>query len=325
MSYEEFAAEFIEGLRTSMDPSVEFDRRKVKKVNEELDGLTVKFPDTAISPTIYLEDRYQMYEDGYTMDQLIESTVAMINGAYENAPSMPELTEEAARKSLYCVVVNAEKNEDMLRNVPHDRLEDLAVIPRYRVSDNASFIVTNDMCGTLKMTGEEVLEAAHANTNAHEYECQGMSEILRNIMMDQGMPDDYIEDFIQAQDMEANEVMYVVTDESKAEAAAAITSENAMQSAYEKIKKAHPDMNDMYVLGSSRHELILVPDDAVSDEEFLRSMHKEVQDTQLSNSDKLTDCVYKYNANTRQITIVDAPVMAQEQAMEVTRSHARAH
>ena len=323
MGYEEFSADFIEGLKNSMDPEVELDRRKVTKVNEELDGITVRYPDSAISPTLYLQDKYEMYQDGYSMDQLVENAVDQLQVARENAPEMPEFTEEAARERLYCVVVNADKNEELLKNVPHDRLEDLAVIPRYRVNDNASFIVTNDMCRNFKMTSEEVMEAAHTNTNAHDYECQSMTEVLAGIMRDQGMPDEYIDEMTQAQG--ENNVMYVVSDEARSDAAAAITSETAMHNAYEKIKSEHPEMNDMYVLGSSRHELILVPDDAVEDEELLRSIHKEIQDTQLSNSDKLSDCIYKYNANTRQIAIVDTPVLSQEQAMEVTRSHTRSH
>ena len=71
--------------------------------------------------------------------------------------------------------------------------------------------------------------------------------------------------------------MYVMSNESRVEGAVALTSTSAMESAYEKIKEDHPDMENLYVLGSSRHELILIPDDAVDNVEDLKAIHKEIQ------------------------------------------------
>ena len=326
MDYEQFVADFTAELQKNMEQeNVELKRGTFRKVNEELDGLSIKYPDSPIAPTIYFEDKYQMFQDGYSVEQLAERTADQLKSIRDNAPELPTLTEESARQNLYCVVVNASENEEMLRNVPHERLEDLAVVPRFKVGEDASFIVSNDLCSNLQMTSEEVMEAAHANTNKQEFQCQNMTDVMRGIMKEQGMPEEYIDELIQMQGQDCP--MYVMSNESRVEGAVALTSTSAMESAYEKIKEDHPDMENLYVLGSSRHELILIPDDAVDNVEDLKAIHKEVQDTELSKADKLTDHIYEFNAQTKQLSIADAPALTESafEVMEVVKSHGRSH
>lgn len=327
MDYEQFVADFTAELQQNMEQeNVELRRGTFRKVNEELDGISIKYPDSPVAPTIYLDDKYQMVEDGsYTVEQVAERTAMQLKSIREDAPEVPLLTEESARQNLYCVVINAAENEEMLRNVPHECLEDLAVIPRFKVREDASFIVSNDLCSNLKMTSEEVMEAAHANTNKQEFECQNMTEVMRGIMREQGMPEEYIDELIQMQGQDCP--MYVMSNESRVEGAVALTSTSAMESAYEKVKEDHPDMENLYVLGSSRHELILIPDDAVDNVEDLKAIHKEVQDTELSQADKLTEHIYKFDAQTKQLSIADAPALTESasEVMEVVKSHGRSH
>lgn len=327
MDYEQFVAEFTAELQQNMEQeNVELRRGTFRKVNEELDGISIKYPDSPVAPTIYLVDKYQMVQDGsYTVEQVAERTAIQLQSIRCDAPEVPLLTEESARKNLYCVVINAAENEEMLRNVPHERLEDLAVIPRFKVREDASFIVSNDVCSNLRMTSEEVMEAAHVNTNKQEFECQNMTEVMRGIMKEQGMPDEYVDELLSMQGEDCP--MYVMSNESRVDGAVAITSTSAMEAAYEKIKENHPDMENLYVLGSSRHELILIPDDTVDNVEDLKAIHKEVQDTELSQSDKLTEHVYKFDAQSKQISIADVPSLTEGEsmAMEVVKSHGRSH
>lgn len=327
MDYEQFVAEYTTKLQQNMEQeNVELMRGTFRKVNEELDGISVKYHDSQVAPTIYLEDKYQLVQDGsYTVEQVVERTTMQLDSIRESAPEIPMLTEESARQNLYCVVVNAAENEELLRNVPHEKMEDLAIVPRFKVGEDASFIVSNDVCSTLRMTSEEVMEAAHANTNKQEFQCQSMAEVMGDIMRSQGMPEEFVDDFLNMQ--AENCPMYVMSNESNVDGAVAITSPDAMQSAYEKIKEDHPDMENLFVLGSSRHELILIPDDAIDNVEDLKTIHKEVQDTELSKSDKLTDHIYEFDAQSKQISIADSPVLTEgmSEAMEAVKSHGRSH
>ena len=56
-------------------------------------------------------------------------------------------------------------------------------------------------------------------------------------------------------------------------------------------------------------------------------MHKEVQDTELSVSDKLTEHVYKYDGMSKKLSIADTPVLSENNSVvkEVVKSHAKSH
>lgn len=325
IDYQQFAAMLIAQLQMQLQ-NVQIERGSFKKVNEKnLDGITFKYPNSPVSPTIYLNRQYQLYQEGVAIGQIIAGIMSQLEKARAEAPDVPVLNQETAKRNLYCAVVNANENKELLKDVPHERLEDLAVIPRFKVGENGSFLVKNEHCGSLQMTSEEIMDAAHKNTEQQGFQCQNMSEVLRGMMKEQGMSDEYITEMLEMQGESCP--MYVMSNASKVDGAVALTSKNAMDAAYNKIKQDHPDMKDMYVLGSSRHELILLPDDTVSSVEDLKAIHKEVQSTELDRSDRLTNNIYRYNTESRKITIADTPVKEKTEsaAMELAKTHARSH
>ena len=298
MEYEVFVKQFLDELQQNMAAQgVELHRQEVTKNNGVIkDGVAVRYPDSPVAPTVYLDDLYEMHKDGYSVSNLVDTTVANLERRKNMAPEMPVLTTESAMENLYCAVVNTADNEEMLKNVPHEKLEDLSVVARFRVGEDGSFLVTNDICKTLQMTSEEVMEAAHANTDRQEYKCQSMSEVMRDLMLKDGMPEEYADELIQMQGEQCP--MWVLSNESRVDGAVAIASQETLKAAHEKLGE------DYYVLPSSRHEVILVPQSMVSDVEDLKTMVHEVNATEVSKVDKLSDSVYRFNG--RHLTIADA-------------------
>ena len=299
MEYEVFVKQFLDELQQNMAAQgVELHRQEVTKNNGVIkDGVAVRYPDSPVAPTVYLDDLYEMHKDGYSVSNLVDTTVANLERRKNMAPEMPVLTTESAMENLYCAVVNTADNEEMLKNVPHEKLEDLSVVARFRVGEDGSFLVTNDICKTLQMTSEEVMEAAHANTDRQEYKCQSMGEVMRDLMLKDGMPEEYADELIQMQGEQCP--MWVLSNESRVDGAVAIASQETLKAAHEKLGE------DYYVLPSSRHEVILVPQSMVSDVEDLKTMVHEVNATEVSKVDKLSDSVYRFNG--RHLTIADAP------------------
>ena len=80
MDYEQFVADFTAELQQNMEQeNVELRRGTFRKVNEELDGISIKYTDSPMAPTIYLDDKYQMVEDGsYTVEQVAERTAIQL-------------------------------------------------------------------------------------------------------------------------------------------------------------------------------------------------------------------------------------------------------
>lgn len=142
---------------------------------------------------------------------LAESTHAIMQGL-ENVPSVDasELTNyEVMKEKLSIEVISAETNAELLTKVPHESMEDMAVVYRFVLESNdtgrASILVTNDMIDHMGVTHEQL--KADALENAPEIRpavIQGMSEVMREMMGPEafemfGLPE------------EQEEMMYVAT------------------------------------------------------------------------------------------------------------------
>lgn len=298
MEYEVFVKQFLTELQKNMETlENKIHRRKVTKTNGVVkDGISVWYSDSNVAPTVYLDDLYEMHKGGYSVNELADTTVKVLEKNKNMTPEMPVLTTESAKENLYCTIINSAENEEMLKNVPHEKLEDLSVVARFRVGKDGSFLVTNDICKILQMTSEEVMEVAHANTNKTKYKCQSMGEMLRELMIQEGIPEAFADELIQ-QTQEGNDIMWILSNESRIDGAVAITSQDALKAAHEKLGE------DFYVLPSSRHEVILVPQNFVSDVEDLKTMVHEVNITEVEEVDKLSDSVYIFNG--RYLSIVN--------------------
>ena len=299
MDYETFAQKFMDELELNLPEGVELKRQEIHKVNGiNLDGLAVKSPDSPIAPTIYINDAYDMYsKGGLTVSECVMRIIKSIEKSRDAVPEIPNFTYEEARKKLYGVLVNYKNNTEMLENVPHERIEDLAFIARYRVGEDGSVLLTNELCTTMQLTDQEALEIAHANTEKQEYSCTPLSSMLKGLMQDQGLPDDYIDEVFAEEEVECP--MYILTNKTRYDGASALASDKALKDAWDKI-------GDYHIIASSRHELILVPESFSKDIEALKAMHSEVQDTTLSEIDKLSDAIYRYDG--RSLSRADAPV-----------------
>lgn len=303
MDYEQFINEFSDALQDELQPEqTRFQRSQTNRVNEKKDTLIVRFGQDNLGPVVYLDDMYALYRDGYSVDEIAGRMAGRLKEARAAVPEMPELSRESADRNLYCAVINADDNKALLQDVPHEKLEDLAVIAKFRVNGEASFVVRNGLCPLLHMTPEEVMEQARANTTKMEFQCRDMSAVMKD-MLGTEMPDG-MEDVLR--DEKAEQVMYVLSNESYTEGAAAITSPKALEQAYLQLGE------DYYILPSSRHEVILVPESKVSDAGDLKSMVQEVNSTTVAREDRLSDNVYYYNGRAKQFSLADSLTRSEE-------------
>lgn len=276
MKYEEFSNELMERLQQQeVGKSLKFKSVTVQTVNGAKEGITVEGQDISLAPVLYYEDAYKQYCEGTTMEQIVGTFTECFCDFEKFAPPMPDLSKSAVIKKLYCSVIGVESNEELLKNIPHEVVGDLAVVARYRVAHNASILMNNQICKHLEMTPAEIMQLAHKNTNKERYICIGLESCISDLICGQKTSDNF--------------GMYVLSNESMVDGASAIVSRNALNQAYEVIGE------NFYILPSSRHELILIGQSKVDDVGFLRNMVKEVNETVVDKRDKLSDNVYYYD------------------------------
>jgi len=84
-------------------------------------------------------------------------------------------------------VVSAEANKEMLETVPHQNIEDMAVVYRFVLSSDddgrASILVTNQLLENMGVTPEQLHADAMENAPQIKHiEIKGMSEVLAEMM-----------------------------------------------------------------------------------------------------------------------------------------------
>lgn len=316
MNYDVFKETMMEALKEAF-PECKVEQRPVTKNNGlVLDGVTIQEPESCIAPTVYLNHMYEDYQRGNSVEEIVEH----LQEAFAKGPEVgvPVLTREAAEKNLYAVVVNAAANEELLRETPHRRIEDLAVVPRFRVGiedGNASFRVTNELLQSLHMTKEEVLELAIRNSEEEGYTCRPMAAVLREMMG--GMEPEMEEEFLAG-----GPQIFVLTNGSKVNGATALACKSVLAEAGEKVGE------DFYILPSSIHEVLLVPA-STSELPFLKEMVHEVNSTEVAPDEVLSDNVYRYSVKDRKFEIAREEVQKQvleelvEKESKENKVHAR--
>ena len=182
------------------------------------------------------------------------------------------------------------------------------MVARYMIDDANMFNIRYDFCRYVRMSPQEIFEIAHKNTDKDQYVCKKVSDILADILRENGMSDFYISDFI-TENLSVS--LYALSNQAGYMGASAITSKAALDIAFEKMKLDYPDMQSMYMMVSTKDEIMLVPDKEVKDVNELKNIHMSVQ---AENPEEcITEHVFNYNGYTKKLTISDVPKKEREQ------------
>lgn len=299
MDYERFKEGFQDALKAELavrGADVELTARRVDKMNESYDAITVRPTDSSIGVNISVEKAFAAYENGTPIPEIAEHFADAVEKGFRESPQvdLESLSDyEQMKSKLSMEVVSAEKNAELLESVPHERMEDMAVVYRFVLdqtdSGNGTILVTNQLLDQYGITKEQL--RADAMENAPEIrpsEIRGMSEVMSELapgMIPEVAPED--------------EQMFVATVPDKIHGAGVIAYPNFMEDAAEKMG------GDFFVLPSSIHEVLLVKDNGQMTAKELENMVKEVNATQVEPADQLTDHVYHYDSQNHIFELAD--------------------
>lgn len=285
--------EFAEAVRTEFEKRIE-KSVIVQKLNKNngimLYGLTVLEDEINISATIYLEPYYEVYEDTgmeYIVDRL--ERVYEENKPEQSFDISKILDYESIKEDLRAKLINYELNRDFLKEVPHRRFLDLAIVAyialemEEEIEGNATITVKNNLQQTWKVDKEEMIDTALENIKG-DVVAADMSEYVDMSLF--GNTENLFD-------------IYVLTNRLKLHGAVAMLQKDRLKQFSEELEK-----ETLTILPSSIHEcLIINTEDEPKDIDELREMVKEVNETVVSDQDILSNNVYIYNRTTDKITI----------------------
>lgn len=277
---------------------------QVEKLNGNYTGLTIRQDNDPIAATHNLDKYFEDYQNGRPMDDIVGSLVSYAGQEAEMKPKveMSMLTNyEEAKEQLFIRVSSAERNADMLQNVPHKNVEDMAITYHIMVNHDsnglASGIVNENLMERFGVSLDQLHDDAVKNTpNLFPTHFQSMESVMREMistdMRNQGMDEADIQDTLDMMLSNVGESpeLYVLTNDQKLHGAATLFYPETMDMVAEQMK------GDYFILPSSTHEVLVMPDDGCVNAQELKAMVTEVNDTQVAPEDILTYEVYHYDA-----------------------------
>ena len=299
MDYENFKERFVEDLRDKLYESgaeVNISVHTVNKLNESYEAVTVTPEGSNIGVNIGIDKFYEALDNGRTYEEVVDKAVEVINSGISQRPDFDinSLSDYSQMKEkLAMEVVSAETNAEMLATVPHQNIEDMAVVYRFVLNSDdegrASILVTNQLLQSMGVTPEQLHADAMENApQIKPVEIKGMSEVMAEMMgVEQA---EMMGIFPVAPE---DEQIYVATVPDKVHGAGVLAYQDFMEKAAERAG------GDFFILPSSIHEILIVPDNGKMGLKDLEAMVKEVNATQVAPADKLTDSVYHYDSKAK--------------------------
>ena len=320
LTFDLFKETVIEGIKDYM--SADFanftvDIREVVKNNDRVfTGLTLRNPEesgkASVSPTLYLEDFFKEYEGGKSADEILGQMAEIYEGAYnegirenyaELADSMMDF--QSVTEQIVPHLVNSAFNKERLKNIPFATVADLSIIFYVEISDDASVCVSNEMLSRWDISEEELLSTALSNLYKRDnLVVKSMADTLVELMIPdyEDLSEEEKEEALgEARLPEDDGSMYVLSTKNKHYGAIAVLNPDFMKKVAEKIGSS-----SFFILPSSVHELICVPDRTGAELATLEQMVKEVNSTEVPPQDILSDSVYRYDFEKKEIYVAKA-------------------
>lgn len=293
MKFEEFTNEVVEKIKEWLPDNycdAEIHVKSIKKNNDlTLTGLTIMCRECNVAPTIYLEQFYDSYQDGMDMPAILRriAELRVENNVTENFDTNEITDLEKCRDKILPRLIGAKRNENMLEELPHVMLEDLAVIFCINLDNSenteATIKVTNALRVLWKLSTEELYDIAIKNlTEWHNGKLTSLAEVIYNMAKEN---DIYEEECMLSKD----DMFYVLSNNYNVNGAAEILDDEIMKQATEILGE------EFYVLPSSIHELLLVPMTDKIEPSFLRAMVCQVNESTVQPEEQLSDNVYIYS------------------------------
>lgn len=295
MDYKEFLEEIEEAVRRKAGTQVKVAVSRALKTNRNyIDQISLLADGMNISPAIPLDVYYEQYRCGKSIDFLAESIWALYEKSDQKGSADVSFYSdfEKVKLQIACKLINYNKNEELLRHVPHRRFHDLAIVyycrTEHTVLGKGSILIQSDHLKQWDTDADHIHEAAFFNTmRILPYRIYDIADILE-------------ESFgrLRREEDTRHAQMYVLTNSEKYWGAVSIIYGGVLEKIAEKIGK------DYFVLPSSIHECMIVPEADGLKKEELHQMVREINRSCVAQEDILGDSIYYYSMEKKELELV---------------------
>lgn len=283
MDYDQFIFTVQKKVKEKVGEDVTVSCYEARKNNGTIRrGLSFIREEINISPAIFLEEYYRQFCEGVPLEDVTEEILKLYKEVELHRPFDESLVKEykEIRDRIIYRLVNRQSNTDILEEIPHREILDLAVIYFVLVDVNvygtATMLVRREHQEVWGISEEELYEQAEVNTpRLLRKEFREMKSVLEEMT---GLRDEATEN-----------ALYVLTNHIRSNGAGVILYDGCLQQIGRQLGENY------YALPSSIHEWIIVPQRNAPKENELSAMVKEINETQVEPEEILSDHAYFYD------------------------------
>ena len=306
MELKEFVLEIAKGVEARLEGVRAIPTESMKNNGIIQSGLTLRMKDESVSPILYMNYWYDRFKRGeLTMSEVVEKIITEYEELPE--PDIPDFNEWISGVELLDRIkirlVNRKRNEGMIaaRRLVSYELEstDLVALFYLNVMSNKESV------GEIAIN-EEILEKFLPSiTSEKELYYEVLKRVKKedvNLKSMRSMIKGLLKDSEDVPEISMDDTsMFVLTNKNMLYGVSMILTEAVRQMILEKI----PD-GRVTVLPSSIHECILIPTSADEDVKELEKMVRQINATEISREEFLSDNIYHYDANISKFEMVSS-------------------
>ncbi len=262
----------------------------VERINGKYTNLVVKTEneeDLHVLPSINLDDFYMVYLQGTELENVLSSIAETVQHETPEIPLDMFSNYQEAKQHLFVRVMDAETNRDLLKTVPHQMEANLALTYHIQIDlsdgQTGNTIVTNRMMNQFHLTQEQLHQDAMENSQKlYPATLDSMRDMMEELMETSGnaAPD-------LAEDTPPD--MLVVSNGPRVYGASALFYPDQMDQIADAMGGSY------YIIPSSIHETLILPDQGVPQGNELNAMIREVNETQVLPKDRLANEAFHYD------------------------------
>ncbi len=321
MEYNEFLNHLTSHLEAGFGGDATISCHKILKNNSVyLDAITVLTGTSNVSSTVYISDYFKDYQNGRSICDIKNELTEIFKQGCSLNIDVSFINDFANIKSQIAIkLINHEANKALLETIPHKTFLDLAAVFYITLNqppiNKGSLLIQNSHLERWNVDTDTLYNVAYDNTiKLLGWEIKDMDDVIRDFMVEdlklRLSSENYRRNlFINDETINrfADEVISSFHPEGPDKAMFVLSNNEGFFGAscimYPDIleKFASEHNSDVYILPSSIHETILIPTSKSPSKEELCNMVKEVNNTEVADTEILSDNVYVYSLKDKKI------------------------
>lgn len=268
----------------------------------------------SVGITLYAENAYEAYQNGKSIDQIAMGMVDTMKEYSMEQDAEINIEEIFKPENIIPALVPSVGNEEFLKTIPHIPFENLQIIFKFNLPNFKGGGTANVPNGYMELHGwnEEKLLNIAMNNSAYK------DAISVMLLADAIFGPSWVS---WKEDLsflgEADEKAVIISNSSNVHGAAAIMDKDVMK------KIADVFGEDLYIIPSSVHECILMPESESTLAE-LQQMVYEVNRATVPQEERLSDNIYCFDSVTKEITMASGQrEISKQQEPKVTEQQRR--